>query len=85
MSWSIAKSVFQVHGINEIGQPVFKRRPRRADVLRLFSELEPALVGIEACHAGHHIRRLLIHGARAIVGWRKRSMTRPDPWIPPAC
>ena len=28
-----------------------------------------------------YIRRLLIHGARAIVGWRKRSASKPDPWI----
>ena len=28
-----------------------------------------------------YLRRLFIHGARAIVGWRKRSATKPDPWI----
>ncbi len=44
----IAKNVFQVHGIDETGQPALRRRLRRADVLRLFSHLEPALVGIEA-------------------------------------
>jgi hypothetical protein len=28
-----------------------------------------------------YIRRLLVHGARAIVGWRKRSATHKTPWI----
>ena len=28
-----------------------------------------------------YIRRLLLHGARAIVGWRKRSATHKTPWI----
>jgi len=28
-----------------------------------------------------YIRRLLVHGARAIVGWQKRSRTHATPWI----
>ena len=28
-----------------------------------------------------YIRRLLVHGARAIVGWRKRSATHKTLWI----
>jgi transposase len=31
----IAKNVFQVHGIDEMGQPALKRKLRRAEVLRL--------------------------------------------------
>jgi len=50
----IAKNVFQVHGIDETGQPALRRKLRRAEVLRLFCHLEPALVGIEACHTAHH-------------------------------
>jgi transposase len=53
----IAKNVFQVHGIDEAGRPVLRRKLRRADVLRLFSHLKPALVGIEACHTAHHWAR----------------------------
>ena len=53
----IAKNVFQVHGIDEAGRPVLRRKLRGADVLRLFSHLEPALVGIEACHTAHHWAR----------------------------
>lgn len=53
----IAKNVFQVHGIDEAGRAVLKRRLRRCEVLRVFAGLEPALVGIEACHTGHHWAR----------------------------
>ena len=50
----IAKNVFQVHGVDETGQPALRRKLRRAEVLRLFSHLEPAVVGIEACHTAHY-------------------------------
>ena len=48
---------FQVHGVDETGQPALRRKLRRAEVLRLFCHLEPALVGIEACHTAHHWAR----------------------------
>src|ERR1051325_8012020 len=53
----IAKNVFQVHGIDATGHPALRRKLRRAEVLPLFSKLEPALVGIEACHTAHHWAR----------------------------
>lgn len=53
----IAKSVFQVHGVDETGQPVVRRRLRRYDVLKLFASIEPTLVGIEACHTAHYWAR----------------------------
>jgi transposase len=53
----IAKSVFQVHGVDEAGQVVLRRKLRRCDVLKLFAGIEPALVGIEACHTGHYWAR----------------------------
>jgi transposase len=53
----IAKTVFQIHGIDEEGRPALRRRLRRSEVLQLFSQLEPALVGIEACHTAHYWAR----------------------------
>jgi transposase len=53
----IAKNVFQLHGIDAAGQPVLRRKLRRADMLRLFSRLEPALVGLEACAGAHYWAR----------------------------
>ena len=43
----IAKSVFQVHGIDAQGQVVFRRQLKRRYVLAFFQRLPPCLVGIE--------------------------------------
>jgi hypothetical protein len=45
----IAKSVFQVHGVDVVGAVVIRKRVSRAKVLEYFGELLPCLVGIEAC------------------------------------
>jgi transposase len=50
----LAKNVFQVHGIDDSGQAVLKRKLRRSEVLPFFAGLAPALVGIEACHTAHY-------------------------------
>ena len=47
----IAKSVFQVHGIDAEGQVIIRRQLRRRYVLAFFEKLAPCLVGIEACAA----------------------------------
>jgi transposase len=55
----IAKSVFQVHGVDESGAVVIRRRVGRAKVLEFFRGLSPCLVGIEACPSAHHWSREL--------------------------
>ena len=45
----IAKSVFQVHGIDAAGQVVVHRQLKRRYVLAFFQKLPPCLIGIEAC------------------------------------
>ncbi len=45
----IAKSVFQVHGVDADGQVVIRRQLKRRYVLAFFEKLPPCLVGIEAC------------------------------------
>ena len=45
----IAKSVFQVHGVDGAGQVVIRRQLKRRSVLTFFQKLPPCLVGIEAC------------------------------------
>jgi transposase len=59
----IAKSVFQVHGVDIDGAVVIRRRVSRAKVLEFFAAVPPCLVGIEACPSAHHwSRRLQILG-----------------------
>ena len=55
----LAKSVFQVHGVDERGIPVVRRRLRRKKVLEFFSQLPPCLVGMEACAGAHYWARKL--------------------------
>jgi transposase len=55
----IAKSAFQVHGVDAGGQVVIRRQLRRRHVLAFFQKLPPCLVGIEACASSHHWSREL--------------------------
>jgi len=55
----IAKSVFQVHGVDAAGQVVMRRQLRRRQVLPFFHKLPPCLVGIEACASSHFWSREL--------------------------
>ena len=55
----IAKSVFQVHGVDAAGQVVIRRQLKRRFVLSFFERLPPCLVGIEACASSHYWSREL--------------------------
>jgi transposase len=55
----IAKSVFQVHGIDAQGHVLTRRQLRRRQVLPFFKKLAPCLVGMEACATSHHWSRQL--------------------------
>ena len=55
----LAKSVFQVHGINAEGEVVVRRKLSRSRVLAYFNQLEPCLVGMEACATAHYWGREL--------------------------
>ncbi|MDC9621482.1 hypothetical protein PSI22_07460 [Xenorhabdus sp. XENO-7] len=55
----IAKNIFQVHGTNHCGITTIKRKLRRNSVLKFFTALEHALIGIETCHSTHYWAREL--------------------------
>jgi transposase len=55
----IAKSVFQVHGIDAEDRVIIRRQLKRRYVLAFFQKLPPCLVGIEACASSHHWSREL--------------------------
>jgi transposase len=55
----IAKSVFQVHGVDDAGAVVMRKRVGRLKVLEFFGSLSPCLVGIEACPSAHYWSREL--------------------------
>src|SRR6187455_3220762 len=55
----IAKSVFQVHGVDAAGQVLIRRQLKRRAVLAFFQKLPVCLVGIEACASSHYWSREL--------------------------
>lgn len=55
----LAKSVFQVHGVDQQGKTVVRKQLRRQQVLSYFAQLPPCLVGMEACGGAHYWARQL--------------------------
>ena len=55
----LAKSVFQVHGVDKDGKTVIQKRMRRSKVLEFFIQLAPCLIGMEACSSAHYWARKL--------------------------
>ena len=79
----LAKTVFQVHGVDAAGNAVVKRQLRRGQVLEFFKKQPPCLVGMEACgtshywarelaNLGHTVKQML---AEYVKAYRKRSKT----------
>jgi transposase len=55
----IAKSVFQLHGIDVHGGVALRRRLQRGELVPFFSKQAPCTVVMEACGAAHHWARVL--------------------------
>jgi transposase len=72
----IAKSVFQVHGVDAGGNVIIRRQLKRRYVLAFFQKLPACLVGIEACASSHHWSREL-----QALGHRVRLM--PPAYVKP--
>jgi len=55
----IAKSSFQVHGVDTHGKVVVRKQLSRSKVLPYFAQLPPCLIGLEACGGAHYWAREL--------------------------
>lgn len=55
----LAKSVFQVHAVDERGKTVLRKKLKRAEVVTFFAKLLPCLIGMEACGSAHFWARKL--------------------------
>lgn len=69
----IAKSVFQVHGVDAAGEIAVRRKLTRGRVLAFFKSLPRCLVGIEACSSSHYWARSSSHLA-TMCGCCRHSM-----------
>ena len=59
IGFDIAKSAFQVHGVDGAGEVVIRRQLKRRQVIAFFQKLPACSVGIEACASSHHWSREL--------------------------
>ncbi len=80
----LAKTVFQVHGVDDAGNVVVRRQLRRGEVLKFFRKLPHCLVGMEACASahywgreiaalGHEVRLMPPPRVKAYVKWGKKN------------
>ena len=70
IGFDTAKSVFQVHAVNEAGQVEVRRKLRRGEVVPFFAAQPACTVVLEACGAAHHWARVLTglgHDAKLIA------------------
>lgn len=56
----LAKNVFQVHGVDAHGKAVLRKVLKREEMMRFFTQLQPCLIGIEACGSAHFWARQLV-------------------------
>ena len=70
----LAKEVFQIHGVDEHGKTVFRKQLRRNKMTNFFANLEPCLIGMEACATSHYWAREI-----AKLGHQVRMSLLP-PW-----
>lgn len=79
----LAKSVFQLHGVDRDGIPILRRQLRRTEMLEFFQKLRSCLIGMEACASAHYWARELTkfgHDVRLmqpsyVKGYVKRGKT----------
>lgn len=55
----LAKDVFQIHAVDEYGKVVQKKKLKRKEMPTYFANLEPCLIGMEACGSSHFWARKL--------------------------
>jgi transposase len=60
IGFDVAKTVFQIHGVDGCGRVAVRKRLKRGQVLTYFSNLTPCLVGMEACGSAHYWARQLM-------------------------
>lgn len=55
----LAKQVFQLHGLDQEGRSILKKKLSRHQMLRFFAQIPPCLIGMEACGGSHYWAREL--------------------------
>lgn len=72
----LAKAVFQIHGVGERGKVAVRKQLKRSEMSSYFANLEPCLIGMEACGSAHHWARKL-HGFGHTVKLMSPQFVKP--------
>ena len=76
----LAKRVFQLHGVDEAGRVVVRKKLTRAKLMAFVSQLEPCVIGMEACGGAHYwgreFRRFGHQVTSPIARWVQRLIAR---------
>ena len=72
----LAKTVFQVHGIDEKGKTVLRKQLKRTQVLEFFANLQGCLIGMEACGSAHYWARKLLERGHTVKLMARVSSSR---------
>jgi len=62
----LAKNVFQIHGADQQGRVKIRKQLKRNQVLTYFANLEPCLIGMEACGSAHYWARKLVEQGHTV-------------------
>lgn len=74
----LAKSVFQVHGVDSAGEVVVRRQIRRSQLLQFFAKQPVCRVGMEACASSHYwARGRVVESADSRTHSANRPSTMP--------
>ena len=63
----LGKNYFQVHCLESEGGPSISRKVKRSKMLEFYSQIEPCLVGMEACGSAHYWARELVAMGHKVV------------------
>ncbi|MFA0054300.1 IS110 family RNA-guided transposase [Vibrio echinoideorum] len=55
----LAKNIFQIHGVDQHGKTILKKKLKRDQLFTFFANKEPCLIGMEACSGAHFWARVL--------------------------
>ena len=55
LGMDLAKNVFQLHGVDAAGKVALRREVRRVQLMKTIAQIEPCLLGIEACGGAHYM------------------------------
>ena len=68
----LAKEFFQIHAVDQHGKVVQRKKLKRKEMATYFANLEPCLIGMEACGSSHYWARKL-QSMGHTVGWQIRG------------